>query len=165
MRHRQGRTGHRGYRGIPGGPTGLGWSKIPAHFHHRPTGPPSDIAGTSNYFPFYTAWTHLICSKTIYNYWLSFLLLLAICIHTHGAHFSKMFWSVFWNVFLRTSDVQRKKRHIRCHFFVIIQNKFKCIDIFPSRPLIGRYVRCIEWATRRVLNEPPAVYWVGWSEQ
>ena len=66
---------------------------------------------------------------------------------------------VSWNVFLLTLDVQRKKRNIWCNFFVIIQN-----NAFPSRPLIGRYVRCIEWATRRVLNGPRAVYWVGRSD-
>ena len=31
--------------GIPGGPTGLGWSKIPAHSAHQ-TALPSNIAGT-----------------------------------------------------------------------------------------------------------------------
>ena len=37
----QGRTGLaiRDTGGIPGGPTGLGWSKIPAHFHHQPALP------------------------------------------------------------------------------------------------------------------------------
>src|SRR4029434_9354849 len=40
----QGRTGHQGYRGNPGGPTRLGWSKIPAHFHHQPTLPPTSPA-------------------------------------------------------------------------------------------------------------------------
>ena len=95
---------------------------------------------------------------------LSFILLLAICIHSHSAYFLNIFCSVFWNVFLRTSDVQCKKRYIWCNFFVIIQNNVKCMGIFPSRPLIGRYVRCIEWATRRVLNGPRAVYWVGQSD-
>src|SRR4029434_9840618 len=54
-----------------------------------------------------------------------------------------------------------KKKHIRCNFFVIIQNNVKCMGIFPSRPLTCLYVRCIEWATRRVLSGQRAVYRVG----
>src|SRR4029434_214537 len=46
----------------------------------------------------------------------------------------------------------KKKKHKLCNLFVIIQNNVKCMGIFPSRPLTGRYVRCIEWATRRVLS-------------
>ena len=38
------------------------------------------------------------------------------------------------------------------------------MGIFPSRPMTGRYVRCIEWTTRRVLSGPCAVYWVGRSD-
>ena len=30
--------------GIPGGPTWLGWSKIPAHFHHQPAFHPTSLA-------------------------------------------------------------------------------------------------------------------------
>ena len=38
--------------GIPGGPTRLGWSKIPAPYHHQPA--LSITSGTLNYFPYYS---------------------------------------------------------------------------------------------------------------
>ena len=33
---------------IPGGPTGLGWSKIPAHFHHQPALPLTSLTEFDN---------------------------------------------------------------------------------------------------------------------